>query len=341
MSDAGMGGIKELRYYVMLALYFPILLYAFSTFDLDEDTYAVKGIEPIVVAEEVVVLGQPFEARTFLVVSGGQGQQLTGSGQLVASGDSLFTMKTGELLAPGEKDKVVDYAGTYNFQQIGGESVELPVKGSFRVKRPDIVATSEAMSALYRQSSNAVRIDVPGLEDRELKLQVGKTTVKGRSVVISPAGSDATVRVFMSDDDGGDVFLGSKEFVVIDPPRPELSVTNAGRKINNGDNLPRARASLEFTVEPDAEFARRYPKDARYRVGKATVYLRKGLTASKKLGTYNLDGNTLVLTKLLREAKPGDRVLIEIEGINRINHEGAAIPIQLGESSRTFGFVVS
>ncbi len=336
-----MGGIKELRYYVMLALYFPILLYAFSTFDLDEDTFAVKGIEPIVVAEEVVVLGQPFEAKTFLVVSGGQGQKLTGSEGLVAVGDTLFTMKTGDILAPGETEKLVEYSGQYDFTQIGGETIGLPVKGTFRVKRPDIVATSEAMSALYRRSNNAIRIDVPGLENRELKLQLGKTSIEGRSIVISPAGQDATVRVFLKDDENGDVFLGSKQFVVIDPPRPELSVTNAGRKINNGDNLPKARASLEFKVEPDQEFARRYPKDARYRVGKATVYLRKGLTASKKIGSFNLDGSKLVLTKALRSAKPGDRVLIELEGITRINHRGASIPVQLGESSRTFGFVVS
>ncbi|MCB0719801.1 MAG: hypothetical protein KDD65_15240 [Bacteroidetes bacterium] len=341
MADAGMGGIKELRYYVMLALYFPILLYAFSTFDLDETTYAVKGIEPIVVAEDIVVLGQPFEAKTFLIVSGGQGQKLSGDAKLSAVGDSLFTMPTGDLLSPGENDKVVEYSGTYNFTQVGGQTVELPVQGKFRVKRPDIVATSESMAALYRRSLNAVRIDVPGLEDRELKLQVGKSTSVGRSMNISPAGNDATVRVFLKDDENGDVFLGSKQFVVIDPPRPELSVTNAGRKINNGDNLPRARALLEFSVVPDQEFARRYPRDARYKVGKATVYLRKGLTASKKIGTYDLDGDKLVLTRALRDAQSGDRVLIELEGIVRINHEGAAIPVQLGESSRTFGFVVS
>ena len=31
-----MSKAKELRYYVMLALYFPILLYAVSTFDISE-----------------------------------------------------------------------------------------------------------------------------------------------------------------------------------------------------------------------------------------------------------------------------------------------------------------
>ncbi len=341
MANSGMQGIKELRYYVMLALYFPILLYAFSTFDLDETSYAVSGIEPVVMGEQTVVLGQPFRAKAFLAVSGGQGQTLTGEGGLEAMGDSVFQMATGGVLQPAESEKSVSYAGSFKFQQVGGGEVELPVSGTFKVRRPDIVATSESLQALYRSSKNEVRIEVPGLEDRPLKIQVGRSTIEGRSVTLSPNGNDTSVRVFLADETAGDVYLGEKKFTVIDPPRPELEVQNAGRKLNNGDNLPRARALLEFSVVPDQEFRRRYPSDARYRIAKATVYLRKGLTASKKVGTYDLDGGRLVLTRALREAKPGDRVMVELEGIVRINHAGRAIPVQLSGSSRTFGFVIS
>lgn len=336
-----MGGVKELRYYVMLALYFPILLYAFSTFDIDETTFAVKGLEPIVVGDQVVVLGQPFNARAFLAVSGGQGQGLTGSGNLQALGDTLFQMSTGDLLSNEESEKEVTYSGLFEFQQVGGSTSEMPVEGSFRVRRPEIVASSEAMQALYRRCSNPIRIEVPGLEDRELLLDVGGKGIKGRSVRLSPSGQEASIKVNLVDEENGNIFLGTKRFAVIDPPRPELSVTSGGRKVKSGDNLPRGRAMLEFNVEPDQEFKRRYPKDARYRVRSATVYLRKGLTASKKIGSFDLDGNKLVLTRALRGAKSGDRVLVELEGIVRINHEGSAITVPLSETSRTFGFVVS
>lgn len=332
-------GVKELRYNVMLALYFPILLYAFSTFDLDDDTYAVKGIEPIVVGEETVILGQPFSARAFLAVSGGQGQNLEGGELLHAIGDSMFTMDTGELLSPEESEREVDYNGVFRFQQIGGAEVELPVNGRFKVRRPEIVAQSEALQTLYRRTANTVRIEVPGLEDKPITLQVGSSKKTGRTLAVSPAGKEVVVDVRLED---GDIWLGSKKFQVIDPPRPELAVLNAtGRKINNGDNIPRGRAMLEFKVEPDQEFLRRYPKDARYRVTKATVFLRKGLTASKEVGKFDMKGGKLVLTKSLRSAKSGDRVLIRLDGVVRINHQGAAIPVPLSESSRTFGFVVS
>lgn len=336
-----MGGIKELRYYVMLALYFPILLYSFSTFDLDETTYAVSGLEPVVIGDPVVVLGQPFTGKAFLAVSEGQGQELKGEGSLAAVGDSVFQMPTGSLLGEDEMDKEVPYNGTFKFQQIGGNVAELPVQGSFRVKRPEIVASSEAMLALYRRSSNPIRIEVPGLEDRELQLVIGNSTVNGRTAMLSPTGNQASVKVYLVDEENENVFLGTKSFAVIDPPRPEISVTNAGRAIKSGDNLPKRRAILEFNVDPDQEFKRRYPKDARYRVRKATVYLRKGLTASKKVGTYDLDGSKLVLTRVLREAQPGDRVMIELSGVQRINHQGSAIDVPLSETSRTFGFVIS
>ncbi len=340
-SGSTMGGVKELRYNVMLALYFPILLYSFSTFDLDDSTYAVSGLEPIVVGDQVVVLGQPFNAKAFLAVSGGQGQELQGDGNLTSMGDTLFQMQTGSLLGETEEEVVVPYNGIFKFEQVGGDVAEMAVAGSFKVKRPEIVASSEAMLALYRQSSNPIRIDVPGLEDRELELVIGSSKIKGRTAMLSPNGDNASVKVYLVDEENGNVFLGTKSFAVIEPPRPEISVTNAGRQIKSGDNLPKRRAVLEFSVDADQEFKRRYPKDARYRVQQATIYLRKGLTASKKIGTYDLDGTKLVLTRVLREAKPGDRVMVELSGVQRINHKGAAINVPLSETSRTFGFVIS
>jgi hypothetical protein len=337
-----MKGTKELRYYVMLALYFPILLYAFSTFDLSEETFAVQGIEPLIVGEQTVVLGQPFQARAFLVISEGQGQELEGSEQLEVVGDSVFQMATGQLLEEDENEKTVAYSGTFRFQQLGGSVESFPVEGAFKVRRPEIIAAAEATQTLYRQCRNSIRIDVPGLEDRTLRLQTGGSSVTGRTLTLSPGGEQVGVRVFLADSARGDVYLGSKQFAVIDPPRPEIQVLNAGREISNGQNIPKQRAVLEFQVQPDEEFKRRFPQDARYSIGRATVYLRKGLVASQEVGTFNLDGGkTLQLTRVLRDAQPGDRLLIRLERVVRINHAGSAIPVPFSEASRTFGFTVS
>ena len=336
--------LKELRYNIMLALYFPILLYAFSTFDLSETTYAIGDLQPVVMGDETVVLGQPFAARAFLAVASGQGQQLQGEDALVAQGDSLFLMRTASLLADDETEKEIAYTGRFQLGQLGGAVSDIPVSGSFRVRRPEIVATSEATQTLYRQCLNTIRIDVPGLEDRALRLTTGGpgTGAVSRTISLSPGGEGATIDVYLVDETDGDVFLGSKRFAAIDPPRPEIRVRNAGSEVRNGDNLPKRRAMLEFELAPDAEFRRRYPRDARYSVARATVYLRKGLTASQEIGTFNLEGGrTLVLTRALREAQPGDRLMIRLDGVVRINHAGQAVSVPFSEASRTFGFTIS
>ena len=334
--------LKELRYNIMLALYFPILLYAFSTFDISENVYTVEDLKPVVIGEQTVVLGQPFSARAFLVVGGGQGQQLSGEGTLIARGDSLFQMPTALLLGDDEDEKTITYTGRFQFPQLGGALSEIPVVDSFTVRRTEIVATSEATQTLYRRCLNTIRIEVPGLENRTLRLRSGGGSTVGRTLALSPSGESAKIDVLLVENDSTEVFLGSKSFAVMDPPRPELRVRNAGREVRNGDNLPKRRALLEFDLIADEKFRRRYPRDARYSIASATVYLRKGLTASQTIGIFNLDeGRRLVLTRVLREAQPGDRLLIRLNGVVRINHGGAAVPVPLSETSRTFGFIIS
>ena len=335
-----------MRYNVMLALYFPILLYAVTTFDLSDDTVAINDddLVPVVVGERTVLLGQPFEGRAFLTLAGdAAGRTLATEGALEVVGDSLIRMNTGTLLGPEENETTVEYSGTFAFERLGGQQVEREFSGRYNVRRPEIVAQAEGLAALYRQSANPIRIDVPGLEDRQLKLKVGDNITEGRTVTLAPSGEGASVDVFLAAEEEGedDIFLGSKSFSAIDPPRPEIRVFNAGREISSGDNIPRRRAQLEFRVEPDEQFRQRYPRDARYGVSRASVSIRRGLTATEDLGTFPLSGGTLTLTRQLRDARPGDRVIIKLVGVARTNYAGRGIAVPLSEGSRTFGFTIS
>ncbi len=337
-----MESLKDIRYNVMLALYFPILLYAFSTFDLSEESFVVNEVTPVVVGDQTVVLGQPFQAQAFLSIGAGEGQKLTGNGGLQAVGDSLFQMPTSALLGESEDEKQVSYSGTFSFPQVGGGVAEMPVVGAFTVRRPEIIAASEATQALYRQCLNTIRIEVPGLENRMLKLNAGGGIVEGRSINLSPSGDGTTVTVYLAGENGEeDLLLGRKSFTTIDPPRPEIRVFSAGRELRNGDNLPRARALLDFRFDADEQFRQRFPRDARYGASRARVFLRRGLAASQEIGTFNLDGGSLVLTRALRDARPGDRVLVQLEGVVRINHAGRAISVPLNRGTLSFGFTLS
>jgi len=164
---------------------------------------------------------------------------------------------------------------------------------------------------------------------------------------LSPSSNSVTVRAYLPSENGENVYLGEKEFAVIDPPRPQLRVLDAqGEQLANGDNISRARPTLQFQVEADPEFAKSYPQDANYRVRRAKVSIRKGLKASQEIGTFNLGQNSTLKAELIRGlsqvgAQSKDRVIIQLQDVVRINHAGQAIPVNLNESSLSYSFILA
>jgi hypothetical protein len=328
----------------MLALYLPILLYSFSTFDLDEETFAVKEVRPVVVGQENIVLGQPYRAKAYLTAAS-KVQLEAPDDRMSARGDSVLQMQTGNLLGEEESEKEVSYTALMQYQQVNDEMAQTRVRGNFTVRRPELVATSVATQSLYRRTLNQIRIDVPGLENQPLQLQTSTgQTVDGRQLELSPTGNNVTVQAYLpGGEDRDPVFLGKKEFAVIDPPRPEIKVLNAsGKEITSGDAIAKARPVIDFQIDPDAEFASTYSQDARYRIRSAKVSIRKGLAASEEIGTFDIgSGGKLQLVRQLRDAAAKDQLLIQLQGVVRINHAGEAIPVDLSDASRSFSFVLS
>lgn len=349
---AGDVRIKELRYQVMLALYLPILLYSFSTFDLKEQSVAAEKVEPVLVGgQQTVVLGQQYTANAYLkaaqLAKGGQITLRTDDKKVTVEGNENIIVPTAELLTEGEQEKKVEYSVRMEYDQLEGTASQT-LSGSFTVRRPELVATSVATKSLYRRTRNQIRIDVPGLENRQLQLESSSGgSVNGRQLTLSPSSNNVTVRAYLPSQEGENVYLGEKEFAVIDPPRPQLRVLDVqGQQISNGDNLPVARPVIQFQVQADPEFAKSYPQDSNYRVRAAKVSIRKGLKASQEIGTFELGQNSTLKGDLIRglrqvQAQPKDRLIIQLQDVVRINHAGRAIPVDLNESSLSYSFILS
>jgi hypothetical protein len=337
----------------MLALYLPILLYSFSTFDLSEQSVAAEKVEPVLVGgQEMVVLGQDYNANAYLkaaqLAKGGQITLSTDDEKVTVEGNEDITIPTAELLSEGENEKEVEYSIQMQYDQLEG-SASQTLTGSFTVRRPELVATSVATQSLYRQTRNQIRIDVPGLENRSLQLRASSgAQVDGRQLTLSPSSNNVVVEAFLpSQGDGDPVKLGEKEFAVIDPPRPQIQVRNAqGEQITNGESISRQRPGLQFQVEPDAEYAKSYPEDANYQVQSARISIRKGLQATQEIGTFDL-GSGADLTRALItglnevNAQPKDRLIIQLQGVVRINHAGQTIPVDLNDSSLSYSFILA
>ena len=73
-------------------------------------------------------------------------------------------------------------------------------------------------------------------------------------------------------------------------------------------------ANLRFVAEPDENFKQEVPKDARYRVKRASVSLGRGTTAVQSINASNESPD---LRPWISQARPGDRIIIDIKDVSR------------------------
>lgn len=196
---------------------------------------------------------------------------------------------------------------------------------------------------LYRQSRNEVTVTIPLVPTDSLLLTDGRPTVPGPTIAIVPEGDSVSLSALRLNPDGSQTRLRTRMLPILTPPRPQLKVLDStGQEIMSGDSVSLARPVIEFSLDPDRDFAQTHPSDARYQIQQARVSIRKGLSASESLGTFSLgNGGTLNLNRQLRSTAPGDLLLVELQGVIRVNADGIAIPVSLSQSSRSFAFVLS
>ncbi|MFO8231493.1 MAG: GldM family protein [Longimonas sp.] len=354
MKDATIR-IKTLRYQIMLALYLPILLYAFSTFDIDSSTPYFQSIESLVVGQDNMILGQTHEAGAYLAAAPTEYDIRVDDERLsveeIEDSDgvtrSVIQMDTGGLLEEGEDQAEIEYSATLVYKNVEEQEVEEEVQGSFVVNRPQVLAQTVAADALYSNVRNEVRIQVPGLENEPLRLESGGQSTEGtdRTLTLSPSGDQESVEVsaYLMREEEEDVSLGSQSFGIITPPNPTVSLAQAdGPTLEAGESL-QGTGRVEIEVEPDPEFESRYSDDANYFVDDVEVSYQEGIGYRDfDANEYTLDPSTGVLdmTNGLnnRGISPGTPIRIRITGMYRQNHAGQAIRDEIELSRLTSSF---
>ena len=72
--------------------------------------------------------------------------------------------------------------------------------------------------------------------------------------------------------------------------------------------------NLRFVAEPEANFKEEVPKDARYRIKRAEVILGRGTAGVQRLNANNENPD---LRSWISQARPGDRIVIDIKDVTR------------------------
>ena len=109
---------------------------------------------------------------------------------------------------------------------------------------------------------------------------------------------------------------------------PTIKALSGGRELDlkRGVPVPGPR-SLEIKAVPDQSFAEFLPKDARYRVSQWEVTLARG---SRPVKTERVNSENINLNAFASLARPGDRIVIEVKQVQRMNFRGNVENVNIG-----------
>jgi gliding motility-associated protein GldM len=254
---------------------------------------------------------------------------LTGSStsinpEFFLDGKGLSVVEDPETKVKMGKVEFTASGGSYDAQGMAKKSFKAKIKMNdkefernieYFVAQPVIRVTTGNAPTLYMNCGNTVNIEVPALGTAYnpnfscsgAEIRKG---AKAGMVTIIPKQRKITVDV-----SNGGTAIGKQPFDVKNVPDPRyiayLGTTPVD--LRNGiraNQLP----NLRFVAEPDANFKEEVPKDARYRIKRAEVILGRGTAGVQRLNATNENPD---LRSWVSQARPGDRVVIDIKEVSR------------------------
>lgn len=277
---------------------------------------------------KVVAAGTKYKAKMFIAASSSKitPKMSSSAGSVkVENGEGTieFTAQGGGYDANGNAKK--QWKGTITIPTAYGDTT-FTVTEEYIVAKPVIQVQSANVSALYLNCGNELSIQVPALGasyDPSFGATGAEVIKSGSKGVITVVPSAASVTLRVSS--GGNL-IGEEKFKVRLLPKPDIEIRSGARKIDEklGGAMPRA---LKAVAVADPSIKDAIPKDARYRVTDWEVTLARGKRAIGNIKVNSEDAN---LTNLAANAKEGDRLVIEVKGVKRLNFKNQTEDVRVG-----------
>ncbi|MGW8122471.1 type IX secretion system motor protein PorM/GldM [Roseivirga echinicomitans] len=286
---------------------------------------AVKGFDQItgtvLPVSNIVTAGTEFEADLFLTASNSALEPTmtyNGSKLTVENG-------RGKVKFRASATNYVDNMSKQTFKaeiqySDGGEIKTVPITHEYMVAKPVIQVEAEAIQNLYQNAANILQVNVPSLGpayNPTFTVQGAdqRAGSKKGEVVVIPTTGTRNVTIGVS---SGGAKIGDKAFTVKSIPRPTFKVTVDGKVYNPERGFDGIPNSVSLILEPDPDFLKNFPKDARFFVSKGKVMLVQNKRDS---GTIPINGaiTEVNLAPLKAKMRSGDRLVIIIEEYTRLN----------------------
>lgn len=304
----------------------------------------------------IVPAGLPFETQLFvgMVSSAVKPEFKSGSGQVTVQEDGnsamLKVLADGSRIPSGQYEAKQTYTATVRVPTATGTYEEIQVQEEFIVRKPEVLITSAAIQTLYRNSGNAVNIDVPALgEWYNPKIAATNATVRQsdrskKRFMIVPNARESIVTV-NSATNGQIIKVDAIKYNVIQPPRPTIAISVNGRAYN-GTAPVNKKSRFEVKIIPNSEFKRLLPNDARYQVGKIEILMKNTLEPARVIKTLNMAGRNpeqgirVTMPAEVQQARPGTKIFIRFGEVSRRNFKGDLFKERFSELERTVAFEI-
>lgn len=209
-----------------------------------------------------------------------------------------------------------------------GEDTTFTQEVTYFVAKPVIQVQAAAVQALYFNCGNELNIQVPILGEKYNPSFTanGATIVPGQGkglVTVIPKASEVKLNVYNNNN-----LLGTQTFKVRMLPRPEIHIMSRGKKINEKQGVAApGPITLALKAIADKSLQEFLPKDARYRVAKWEVTLARG---SRPIRVKQVRASEVNLNDFTQLARAGDRLIIEVKAVERLNFKNEIETIDMG-----------
>ncbi len=151
-------------------------------------------------------------------------------------------------------------------------------------------------------------------------------------ITVVPKEAKVSIRVF-----DGDKLISTEHFPVRLLPKPEITVFSGTRELPTKESVVEKNILAELMLKAFAEEGMRdaLPKDMRYKVHNLNVYLYRG---EEKLNEINVQSEQVLLHDFLKDAQKGDKLIIEVKRVQRLNFKGEVEDVRFGE--KKFHFII-
>jgi gliding motility-associated protein GldM len=301
-----------------------------------QDVKFDKIIAKLSMDSRVVVAGTKFKAEMFLSASSSGIQprmSLSGGPVRVVDGTGLieFTAQGGSYDKNGLAKRTL--TGNISYDSPSGPKT-VPLTAEYFVAKPSYQIETGTLPPLYLGCANKLSIQSPQLgalwspnitADGAAVIQSGE---KGKITVVPSAAS-----VSLNISNGGSL-LGTERFRVSKVPRPTIEIFIGGTRASDPRGVPVSSArSVRIQAVSDPSFAAFSPDDANFRTTGATISLVRG---TRRVKQANVGAGGGSISEIASEAQPGDRIIIEVNGVQRRNFRGdisdvpaATTPVQV------------